>query len=413
MDPLEAGMTRAKATPKRRRNGEGGLFRRSARDARVKVKKPDGTVETRTRHVPERWYYQRMVNGRQVTISGRTEAEVLARRDEIDAPAKAGRDVSADKRKLTVETVLNRWLADYEAQMKAGEKAPNTLRTYRLLVRNHIVPALGRLHVRTLTTQDVNRWLTGLDLADSTRRKCRAVLVTALAWGETAELVGRNVARTSKVTSRERVTESAFLTAQECQRLREAIKGDRLEALYLLILGSGLRRGEALGLAWSDVDFAAGTVRVRRSLTEMPGGKPVLGQPKTGSSARVARVLPFALDALRRHWESLTVVPMDLSEALVFLSTTGTPIFPNNLTRDFAIVTRRAGLGARHVHELRHAYAAEMLRRGVPLHVVSRQLGHASVAITADIYGHIQPTESDALLAAGETAFSEVGNVMR
>jgi integrase len=54
-----------------------------------------------------------------------------------------------------------------------------------------------------------------------------------------------------------------------------------------------------------------------------------------------------------------------------------------------------------------------MLRRGVPLHVVSRQLGHASVAITADIYGHIQPTESDALLAAGETAFSEVGNVMR
>lgn len=202
------------------------------------------------------------------------------------------------------------------------------------------------------------------------------------------------------------MTASDFMTADEGHKLREAVKGDRLEPLYLLILGSGLRRGEALGLTWSDVDFAAGTVKVRRSLTAVGGARPELGEPKTGSSARTARVLPFAMEALRRHWESLSVVPLDLSEALVFLSSTGTPIFPNNLTRDFAQLTERAGLGARHVHELRHAYAAEMLRHGVPLHVVSRQLGHASVTITADVYGHVEPTESAALLAAGDTAFA-------
>ena len=298
-------MTRAIATrgKGRRLNGTGSIYRRG-----------------------DRWEYARQLpNGKRATISAKTQEALLARMEELDAPLRLHQPPPG---RLTVAALLAQWLEDYEAQVSAGEKAGNTLRTYRLLVRDHIVPALGKTQAKALTTRQVNRWLTGLTLADSTRRKCRAILVTALSWGESAELVGRNVARGAKVTASERVTESDFLTADECRKLREAVKGDRLEALYLLFLGSGLRRGEALGLTWSDVDFAAGTVRVRRSLTAVGGARPVLGEPKTGSSARVARVLPFALEALRRHREALTVVPLDPTEALVFLSTTGNADLP-------------------------------------------------------------------------------------
>jgi hypothetical protein len=136
-------------------------------------------------------------------LHGAQTTSAIVRTRRLAPALKAGRDVSADKRRLTVETLLNRWLADYESMVKAGEKAGNTLRTYRLLVRDHIVPVLGTTRAESLTTAQVNRWLTGLDLADSTRRKCRAILVTALSWAETDELVTRNVARGSKVTARE------------------------------------------------------------------------------------------------------------------------------------------------------------------------------------------------------------------
>ena len=298
-----------------------------------------------------------------------------------NTPATNGRPSSE---KITLAALLTRWLAEYEVMAAAGEKAPNTLRTYRILVRGHIVPVLGDRQARALTTAQVNTWLAGLDLADSTRRKCRAILATALSWAMTQGIVPSNVASDSKVEARRQEDERAFLTAEECELLRETVKGHRLEAPILLALGTGLRRGELLGLRWGDVDLAASTVRVGQALVTV-GGAAELSQPRTPNSVRVAKVEPFALEAIRRHRDSLHRAPMDT--ALVFTSRAGTPINPANFARDFADLTEVAGLGRRHAHELRHAYARMMLAAGVPVPALSKQLGHASAVITVGLYG--------------------------
>jgi integrase len=138
----------------------------------------------------------------------------------------------------------------------------------------------------------------------------------------------------------------------------------------------------------------------------MIDNKPVLSDfVKTDSSVRVASVAPFAIEALRELERSQPIRSLDRS-GLVFLSTTGTPLSPRNALRDFHIQCERSGLGTRHLHELRHAFACEMLRQGVPLEVVSRQLGHKSLNITSDLYGHIKPAEMPAMTAALERAFA-------
>ena len=354
-----------------------------------------------------RWFYSRTLpNGRRATVSAATQAAVIERAKELDTPLAAGLPIP--DRNLTVNGLFDLWL-----DHKSEELAANTLTLYTVLMRKHLRPALGRKKLVDLTKLDAEHWLTSLNkgttkrpaLALATQQKLRMVLVAALAWAVDHEWLNRNVAKNTRVVSRHGRAESAYLTHDEVLRLREAFAGHRLEPLVLLLVGSGLRRGEALGLAWNDVDLAAGTVNVHRSLT-MVDNKPVLSDfVKTDSSVRVASVAPFAIEALRELERSQPIRSLDRS-GLVFKSSTGTPLDPHNFLRDFHVVCERAELGSRHPHELRHAFACEMLRQGVPLEVVSRQLGHKSLNITSDLYGHIKPAEMPAMTAALERAFA-------
>ena len=192
----------------------------------------------------------------------------------------------------------------------------------------------------------------------------------------------------------------------------EAAKGDRLEALYILAVTTGLRQGELLGLKWDDIDLEVGTLQVRRTLTTAKGG-PILSAPKTKSTRRTVRLSQTALEALRSHLERQLGEDIDRAgdlwreNGLIFASESGSPLSRQHITaRRFKPLLKRAGLPEIRFHDLRHTCATLLLSKNVNPKVVSEMLGHASIAITLDTYSHVLPTMQESAAKAMEDALS-------
>ena len=190
------------------------------------------------------------------------------------------------------------------------------------------------------------------------------------------------------------------LSAHEARRLLEVAReaGDRLEALYVLAVHTGMRRGELLGLKWEDVDLDGSIVRVRRTLTRTENGKRLaLGEPKTKKSRRTVRLTPRAAEALRRHRarqaeEKLKAGSLYQDKGLVFAGRAGNLINPSNFRqRSLAPLLEKAGLSPITFHDLRHTCASLLFQKNVHPKFVQELLGHSSVAITLDTYSHMLP----------------------
>ena len=172
--------------------------------------------------------------------------------------------------------------------------------------------------------------------------------------------------------------------------------GDRLEALYVLALNTGMRQGELLALKWDDVDLERGVLRVRRTLTR-EGGSYAFGEPKTKKSRRTIRLTTGAVQLLRDHLsrqleEMERIGSLYQPGGLIFATEAGTIINPSNLrNRSFKPLLRRAGLRQVRFHDLRHTCATLLLSKNINPKVVSEMLGHASVRITLDTYSHLMP----------------------
>jgi integrase len=191
--------------------------------------------------------------------------------------------------------------------------------------------------------------------------------------------------------------DAAYLTADEAHRLLDAIRGDRLEALFRLMLATGLRRGEALALHWSDIDLDGGALRVRWTLTRTSKGLQ-LDEPKTEKSRRAVPLPGSAVDMVRAHQSRQATDRLAAHEVwrdsdLVFTTEIGTPLEPRNVLRRFELLAQRAGLRGVHLHTLRHSAASFLLAAGTHTKVVQEHLGHSSYAITADIYSHVAPEQ--------------------
>ena len=199
------------------------------------------------------------------------------------------------------------------------------------------------------------------------------------------------------------------LTRVQACTLLEASRGNRLEALYVLAITTGMRQGEILGLRWEDVDLEEGVVRVRRTLTLAKGG-PRLTEPKTRGSRRSIRLTASAVEALeslreRQQTERAARNGSWADRDLVFRTRRGTPIRRDNLhAKHWNPLLRRAGLPDIRFHDLRHTCATLLLTKGVHPKIVSEILGHSSVAITLDTYSHVIPGLGEAAALAMEDA---------
>jgi integrase len=183
------------------------------------------------------------------------------------------------------------------------------------------------------------------------------------------------------------------MTPAQARKLLIKLKTHRNEALYALMLSTGLRRGEALGLEWDDVDIKSGVILIRRQL-KREDGRLVTSDTKTSKSRRAVNLPGPMIATMNAHKARQAADHLKIGEAwqdtgFVFTTTIGTPIDPRNVYREFQKICEDAKLGKWHPHELRHSAASLMLAQGVKVQVVSDVLGHSSIRMTADVYGHI------------------------
>jgi len=185
------------------------------------------------------------------------------------------------------------------------------------------------------------------------------------------------------------------LSEDETAVLLSAAKSTRLYIPVLFAVATGLRRGEVLGLRWSDVDLENGVLSVRRSLTATKSGL-VFKQSKTAQSSRQVSLLPLILDVLGDHRTEqqrnrLALGPAYTDHGLVSARSNGKPVNPRQLSKDFLGLVRRIKIPRIRFHDLRHTHATQLLRQEVHPKIVSERLGHSSVAITPDFYSHMMP----------------------
>jgi integrase len=216
----------------------------------------------------------------------------------------------------------------------------------------------------------------------------RRALVTAERWG----LVTRNVA---KLVDPPRVPKHEIrpLTPAQAKRLIDKAEDDRLKAHYVTALGTGLRQGELLGLRWEDVDLRLHRLRVRHTLANV-GGTLTLLEPKTDRSRRSVMLPDAVVTELRAHRtrqkeERLLAGSRWVDSGHVFTTTIGTPLHAATVTRAFQAALTRADLPDSRFHDLRHAAATFLLAQGMTLEDVKQLLGHSSITLTSNTYGHV------------------------
>lgn len=324
-------------------------------------------------------------NGKRLrrTYTGKTRT-IVARKVE-DAVLKVRQGLPVPSERVTVEEYLTGWLRDTAS---VGLKE-STLLQYQRMTRIHVLPSLGKHRLARLNADHLQQLYAAKlaeGLAPATVTYIHRVIHRALDDALRRGYVFRNVAA---LTSTPPVPKSEALafTGEQARKFIAAVRGDPLEALYILALSTGLRRGELLALQWADVDLEAGHVSVRRAMTKIAGGWAV-AEPKSASSRRVVKLTQGAIDALQEHRGDLLPLP----STLVFTNARGLPIDGRNLLREFKVLTKRAGLGTDFTfHSLRHSTATLMLVNGEHPRVVMEALGHSRVNVTMDIYSHVQP----------------------
>jgi integrase len=328
------------------------------------------------------------------TVYGPTQAEVRSKLKELRERLDAGAPVKDTTMSLAA------WLEDWSLKaLPASDRKQATIDLYATIARKHLVPVLGRRPLDRIRPSDVEALIVTkreAGLAPSTVRTIYTVLRAALDIAVRDGLLSRNPAAAVKRPTVER-RDAAYLTVDDAHRLLEAVRGERLEPLFRLMLATGLRRGEALALHWSDVDLDGGTLRVRWTLTRTSKGLQ-LGEPKTDKSRRTVPIPRSAVEVLRAHRIQQAAEQLAAGEAwrdsdLVFTTEVGTPLEPRNVLRRFETLAQRAGLRDVHLHTLRHSTASFLLAAGTHTKVVQEHLGHSSYAITADIYSHVAPAQ--------------------
>jgi integrase len=340
---------------------------------------------------------------RSATFIG-TKAEAQAQAAKLLASIANGVDV--DPSKLTVADHLRAWLNGPHGL------SAKTVERYRDLAEHQIIPHLGGWSLQKLRPAHIADWHAALlksggqggrPLSSRTTGHAHRVLHRGLEIALARELVARNVA---SVIAPPKVAdvEVKSLKADQVARVVEALKGHWLEPIAILALTSGARRGEILGLSWGSVDLMRGSMTIERSLEQTRAGLS-FKQPKTRSGRRHVSLPVLAIEALKAHRLRQLEMRMRLGlgkpndDTLVFASAhDGSPVPPNNLSRDWAIFVKARKLPAASFHSLRHSHASLLISSKLDPVSVARRIGHASASTTMRIYAHLWK-ESDDLAA--------------
>lgn len=344
----------------------------------------------------KRIYHNKTIHGRKQDAE-RYLTKMLRKRDlgELVEPSKE-----------LLGPYLERWL---EAAARP-RLAPYTFITYGKYVSIYLIPGLGDRRISELEPLELQEFYNELvqsgRLSPKTVRNVHGVLSNALKQAVRWGLIRMNPADHVDLPKDER-REMQVFTREQAARFMEATIYSPHKALFSLLLSSGMRPGEALGLKWGDVDMKAGRVHVQRALSKTKTGW-VLQEPKTARSRRAIPLPPSVMNDLKEHragqLEERLKAGSYNDRDLVFADRAGEPLSPANIyKRHFKPLVAAAGLPALRLYDLRHTCATLLLAAGENPKVVSERLGHASITLTLDTYSHVLPDMQDQATAKLES----------
>jgi integrase len=349
---------------------------------------------------------------RQNTTIGTYRTKKEAEKAERDALVQQERGTLVDPKKTTLAELLDTWL-----QSKAGTITPNSYKDYEITIRRHVKPALGTVKAQTLTPAQLQAQFTAwrdAGLQPRTMARCHSVLNQALSQAVDWGIVSRNVCTMVKKPAIAKRPATVWSKVEWREFLREA-RRDPLAPLWFFLAVEGMRRGEALGLRWSDVNWERGTVHIAQSVVPDRNNKgKALIQPraKTASGSRTVRLTPDTLAILEAHCDRQRFFRQAAGDGwhdhdLIVSTSIGTPVNPNNVTRSYDRLVILSGVPRIRVHDMRHTAATLLLRDGNHAKLVSERLGHATIAITLDTYSHVLPDMQDEAAASMSRMLAE------
>ena len=360
---------------KRRSNGEGNIRKRK-----------DGRWEGRYTAGRD------PVTGKQIfkNVLGKTQAEVKEKLQK--ALAQAGKIDFTKTGKYTVTMWMNEWFENV-AKIKVR---PSSHQTYRGYIDHHITPNIGNIPLEKLTTMDLQKLYRKLmiqgrvdrveakqqpkGLSAKTVRNINQVISSAMDFAVAQKIIPENPCKAVALPKVEH-KEMQTIPTEQLQAFLQEAKATGVYEMYYLELATGLRRGELLGLKWTDIDWKNGIIKVRRQVARVDG-QIVEAPLKTKNSYRAVTISQQAIEVLKQQKEKT-------NDQYVFPSPNGGPISPDSVNNMLKRVLARAGIPKVRFHDLRHTFATIALQNGVDIKTVSGMLGHFSAGFTLDTYAHV------------------------
>lgn len=287
---------------------------------------------------------------------------------------------------------LLEWLEAHAEAARAEGRRENTLNEYARYTRL-VVDRLGSPRLDHLTPERLEALFRALaqegysrSTVTHVRNFLHAALERAVRYGRLHENpVDRTVL--PRFPQREVGRE---ISEEELRRVLEVLKTHRLYPAFYLLAAYGLRRGEVLGLLWSDIDFENNLLHIRRALTvNIRTGQPILGPTKTSGSNRVLPLTEEAKEVLLAHRERMVLEELYQPQGLVFPSTTGNPVHPSNLRRTWLRVLKKAGVPRARLHDLRGTFITRVVRETKNPKLAAALAGHKSLAVALQHYTRV------------------------
>jgi integrase len=295
----------------------------------------------------------------------------------------------------SVKDFLEYWLEN----IKKPDVSLGTYINYRVFVHKHLIPGIGYMRLKKLTTHQLQLFFVKKGKEGVTVRRLQEmhmILHQALGHARRIKLVGQNVADDVELPTPDR-RRGPVLDEKEVRLLMQKSKDFGLEAPIALAAITGMRVGEILALRWSDIDLEKGVLYVGKTVHYYSRYGFVEGKPKTRSSERDIVLPQVVVNLLKQHRLSqrekrLQIGPSWVDRDIVFSNEkSGNFIHNTTFIRRFYRALKRAGLPRIHFHDLRHSAATILLSMGVPANVVQELLGHSDVSLTLRIYAHVVP----------------------
>jgi integrase len=320
-------------------------------------------------------------DGKRRVKYGKTQKEVKDWILEIRKTLKDG--IYIEPSKMTVGELLDRWFND----VAIPRLRESTIQTHETIIRVHLKPAFGNILLSQISPLNLTSLYSEKLKSGLSKRTVKYMhtvmhqaLGQALKWG----LVARNVSDSVDAPTPDK-KKVRPLTKGQVAKLLEVLENDRLYPLYVVYLGCGFRRGEALALTKDCIDWESNLIHIRKTIQSIRGKGLVIGEPKSEASRRPVAMPTFVRNALIDHLSNRAI-----ESEFVFCTSKGTPFTPRNIIRHFKRVLKKAGLPEEtRIHDLRHTFVSFLLAKKQPPKDVQVIVGHADFSTTMSVYAHM------------------------